>query len=56
MWFVEVTAEDVEAAAAGYAFVRLTIAETANKTITAACFVILSEPRHAGSVPVTAIA
>lgn len=55
-WMVEVTADQVEAAAPGYPFVRLTIAETANKTITACVIAILSEPRNAGSVPVSVIA
>src|SRR3990167_6285295 len=54
VWMIEVTADEVEAAAAGYEYVRLTIAETANKTITAGAFVILSEPRYPGSIPVQA--
>lgn len=53
---VEVTADMVSAAAAGYGFVRCTVAETANKTITAAILVILSEPRYPQTVPATAIA
>lgn len=52
----EVLAEEVEAAAPGYQFVRLNIAETVNKTITAAVLVILSEPRYLGAIPQTAIA
>jgi hypothetical protein len=52
----EVTADMVSAAVAGYSFVRCTIAETANKTITAAVLVILSEPRYPQTVPLTAIA
>ena len=56
MWFLEVLAEDVAAAYANANFCYLTIAETANKTITAACIAILSEPRYPGAVPQTAIA
>ena len=56
VWMVEVDAADMEAAAAGYPFVRLTIAETANKTVTACCIVILSDPRHPVGTPLTAIA
>lgn len=52
---VTVTAEEVEAAAAGYPYVRLTIAETANKTITAAVLVVLEEPRYMQETPLTAI-
>ena len=55
MWLVEVTADEVEAAAAGYEYVRLCIAETANKTITGGCICILSDPRYPGAVPQTAI-
>lgn len=56
MWVAEVTSDELEANAAGYPFVRLKIAETANKTITAVVFVILSEPRYPNSTPVSAIA
>lgn len=53
---LEVTADEVEAAAPGYGFVRVNIAETVNKTITACILCVLSEPRYPGAVPVTAIA
>lgn len=56
VWFFEVAAEDVQAALAGADFVYATIAETANKTVTAAAFWILSEPRYPQDVPQTAIA
>lgn len=56
VWFLEVTAEEVGAAVDGAEFVRAVIAETANKTITAGGIWILSEPRYAQSIPVTAIA
>lgn len=56
VWFLEVTAEDVAAAVPGAQFVRAAIAETANKTITAAGLWILSEPRYPQSIPVQAIA
>ena len=56
VWYIEVLAEDVQAGLADANFVYLTIAETANKTITAAAFAILSEPRYPGSTPKTAIA
>lgn len=50
-WMAEVTAAEVEAAAAGYGFVRLKIAETANKTVTAVVIAIFSDPRHEGVQP-----
>lgn len=56
VWFLEVTAEEVGAAVDGAEFVRAVIAETANKTITAGGIWILSEPRYAQDVPLTAIA
>lgn len=56
MWYATVTAEEVSAAVAGAEFVYATIAETANKTITAGALWILSEPRYPQDVPVTAIA
>lgn len=55
-WYVEVTAAEVEAALPGATFVRVTIAETANKTITASGLWILSGPRYPQGVPATAIA
>ena len=57
IWMVEVTADEVAADGGnGYQFVRLAIAETADKTITAGVLVILSDPRYPGAVPVSAIA
>jgi hypothetical protein len=41
-----VTADEIEAAQAGYGFVRLAVAETVNKTITGTVLIILSEPRY----------
>jgi len=55
MWLAEVTAAEVNAAYPGAMFVRAVIAETVDKTITAGAIWILSEPRHPGSVPLTAI-
>lgn len=52
---VGITAEMVEQAAPGYEYARLTIAETANKTITAAVLCILGRPRYQQTVPLTAI-
>lgn len=56
VWFIEVDVADVIAAVPNARFVRGAIAETANKTITAAAFWILSEPRYPQSIPVQAIA
>lgn len=56
VWMCEVTADEIEAAAAGYGFVRIKIAETANKTITACAIAILSEPRYPQAIPLGAIA
>jgi len=56
MWAIEVTADEVQAAVANADFVRMAVAETEDKTITAAGFAILSEPRYPGAVPLTAIA
>jgi len=55
VWMAEVTADEVAAALADADFVRAAIAETADKTITAAGLWILSEPRYAGDAPETAI-
>lgn len=49
-WMAEVTAAELEAQQPGHPFVRLNIAETANKTITAVVIAILSEPRHGTQV------
>ena len=51
----KVNADEV-ASLTGFPNVRLKIAETANKTVTAVGFVILSDPRHCGAAPVGAIA
>lgn len=55
-WFIDVTADEVEAALPGATFVRVTIAETANKTITASGLWILTGARYPQAVPATAIA
>jgi hypothetical protein len=51
-----VTSDMVESQAPGYEYVRLNIAETANKTITATVLIMLSEPRYGQAVPLTVIA
>jgi len=51
-----VTSDMLEAEAAGKSYVRLNIAETVNKTITATVLVVLSEPRYPQAVPVSVIA
>lgn len=56
VWMAEVTADELAAALDGATFLRASIAETANKTVTAAGLWILSEPRYSQSVPVGAIA
>lgn len=56
VWFIEVAVEDVIAAVPDARFIRAAIAETANKTITAAGVWILSDPRYPGAIPVQAIA
>jgi hypothetical protein len=53
---VTVTGPMVESAAPGFEFARLTIAETANKTITATVLCILDEARYPQATPLTAIA
>ena len=55
IWLVEITSAEIESAAAGYEYVRLTIAETVDKTVTASCIAILSDPRYPQGVPITAI-
>lgn len=52
---VTVTGDMVNSAAPGFEYVRLTIAETVNKTITATVLVILDEARYPQAVPLTAI-
>lgn len=54
-WAIEVTAEDLQAANPGAQYVYLAFAD-AGGALTGSMFAILSEPRNAGSVPVTAIA
>lgn len=53
---VEVTADMVEANAAGKYFVAVKVAESSNDPIVAAIYCILSEPRYPQAIPVTAIA
>lgn len=53
---ITVTADMLNSAAQGYEYARLTIAETANKTITAAVLCILDEARYPQATPLTAIA
>lgn len=55
-WFIEIDIADVIAAVPAARFIRASIAETANKTITASALWILSEPRYPQSIPVQAIA
>lgn len=52
----EVTADSVEAQAAGKYFVALRVTEVTNDPIVGAVLAILSEPRFPQAVPVTAIA
>jgi hypothetical protein len=52
---VTVTGDMVGSAAPGFEYARLTIAETVNKTITAAVLVILDEARYPQAIPLTAI-
>lgn len=56
IWMIEVSAEEVSAALADADFVYLSIAETANKTITAGAICVLSDPRYPQNIPPTAIA
>lgn len=56
LWYIEVDAEEVAAALANANFVYLSIAETANKTITAGAIAVLLDPRYPQAVPPTAIA
>jgi hypothetical protein len=51
-----VTSDMLEAQAPGYEYVRLNVAETVNKTITATVLIMLSEPRYGQAVPLTVIA
>ncbi len=56
VWMAEISIDDVIGAVPAARFIRAAIAETANKTITAAGLWILSEPRYPQSIPVQAIA
>lgn len=56
VWMAEVLADELEVANPGAKFLRAVIAETVNKTITAAGLWILSEPRYGSDVPQQAIA
>lgn len=56
VWYATVTDAQVADGVADGKFVRAVIAETANKTITAAGVWILTEPRESNVVPVSAIA
>lgn len=56
VWMAEVLASDLESANPGAKFLQAVIAETVNKTITAAGLWILTGARHGGAVPVQAIA
>lgn len=56
VWYLSVTAEEVNAAVAGAEFIRAVIAETVNKTITASGLWILWGARYPQSVPIQAIA
>jgi hypothetical protein len=55
-WYIDVTAEEIEAALPGATFIRAAIAETANKTITASGLWVLYGSRYPQGVPATAIA
>jgi hypothetical protein len=56
IYTVEVTADSVEAQAAGKKFVALRVTEDTNDPIVASAIAILSEPRYPQAVPVQAIA
>lgn len=56
IYLVEVTADSVEAQAAGKVFVSLTVTESSNDPIDASVLAILSDPRYPQEVPVSAIA
>lgn len=55
-YLVEITADSVEAQAAGKYFVALKVTEGTNDPIVASVNAILSEPRYPQAIPVTAIA
>lgn len=56
MWYATVTADEVSSAQADAKFLSATIAETADKTITAGGIWILSKPRYPQALPKSAIA
>lgn len=56
VWMLEFTADEVLTAVADANFARAVIAETVNKTITAAGLWILEGARYPQAIPVTAIA
>jgi len=56
LYVVEVTADMIEATAAGKLFVALKVTEVTNDPCPAGVIAILSDPRYPQSVPVTAIA
>lgn len=56
MYWVELDASDVEAAAAGKYFVSLTVTESSNDPIDASISIFLMDARYPQGVPVTAIA
>lgn len=51
VWWAEVTADEMLAALPGAIFLRGSIAETANKTITAAAYWVLWNARYPGAIP-----
>jgi hypothetical protein len=55
-YLVEITADSVEAQAAGKYFVALKVTEVTNDPCPAGVTAILSEPRYPQAIPVTAIA
>ena len=55
LWYATVTAEEVAAALTDAKFVFASIAQTADKTITAGGIWILSDPRYSQDIPPTVI-
>ena len=55
-WYIDILASEVESALPGATFLRASIAETANKTITASGLWVLYGARYPQAVPPTAIA
>jgi hypothetical protein len=56
MYWVELQADDIEAAAAGKHFVALKVTEVTNDPIDASVSIFLLDARYQQSVPLTAIA